>query len=391
MRQAFSVALLQFQLILKSKGTVMTMFGLPLLMTLIFGSLAGGDSNGVKVYPVAVVDQDSSFAAQRLVEALQHEPALQVQTASAEALPKLLSDKRISAGVIIPAGFQRGLAGGTVPEVQLMTAPGGNLGVAIGPAVQRLAAQVTSDYRLARQAPGAASDEAQLAVAYAKAGADRLALGATVVQETVRRSGPKSDSDLGNVGERALGFTVMFVMMIVFLMGGVILKERQDGTWGRLLTTPASKLSLLTGYVLSFFITGMFQFAVLVGASSLLFRVKWGPLLPLTVMAAAFVLCSAGLGLFMAGIVRTAEQQSTLGILLVTATSMLGGVYWPLQFVGDTMRRIGYLTPQAWAMDGFREVMLRGGDWGALVWPLTVLLALGAIFTAGGLQRVRYE
>lgn len=70
---------------------------------------------------------------------------------------------------------------------------------------------------------------------------------------------------------------------------------------------------------------------------------------------------------------------------------MLGGVYWPLDLVSDTMRRVGYLTPQAWAMDGFREVMLRGGSWSGLARPLVVLLTLAAVFMAAGLRRVRYE
>ncbi len=183
----------------------------------------------------------------------------------------------------------------------------------------------------------------------------------------------------------------MFVMMLVFNMSGVILEERSLGTWGRLLTAPTARSGILSGYLLSFFMTGMFQFAVLVGISTLLFRVHWGPVLPLAAMAAAFILCSSGLGLFLAGLVRTAEQQRTIGVLVVSSISMLGGVYWPLELLGDTMRRIGYLTPQAWAMEGFREVMLRGGDWGGLVWPLTVLLTLALVCMTAGLARVRYS
>lgn len=396
MRQALSVALLQFRLVLKSKGTVVTMFGLPLLMTLIFGTLVGGnsgsgDSGRSWAYPVAVVDRDGSFASRKLVEALQGEPALKVRLAGEEELTRLFADRKIDSGVVIPPGFGKELAGGRSPEVLLVTSPYSNDHLGVGPAVRRQAARLSEDYRLARRMIGDLADERGLQEAYARVSAERRALGISVSQERLTRTEAKAQDRLANVGERALGFTVMFVMMIVFMMSGVILHERQNGTWGRLLTTPASRASLVSGYLLSFFLTGMFQFAVLVAASRLLFGVNWGPLLPLAVMAAALVLCSASLGLFLAGIVRTYEQQQTAGILVVNATSLLGGVFWPLEFVGDTMRRIGYLTPQAWAMDGFREVMLRGGSWSNLVWPLTVLLAVAAIFAATGLLRVRYE
>jgi len=85
------------------------------------------------------------------------------------------------------------------------------------------------------------------------------------------------------------------------------------------------------------------------------------------------------------------EQQSAFGILFINATAMLGGVYWDLNSVSAPMRRIGYLTPQAWAIEGFKEVMLLSGAWGAIALPLTVLLGIAAVFMTAGLLRVRYD
>lgn len=393
MRQVLSITLLQFRLALKSKGTVAMVFGMPLLLTLIFGLLIGGgsDGSGGQTFPLAVVDSDASFASQKLVEALREEKTIGLRVARNEEVTRLFADKVIAAAVIIPSGFEDDLSAGASPEVKLVAPPGGNLQLAVWPVISREAARVAEDYRLARRIAADPASAAALQAAYDRVTRERQALGISTSHERVQRAKAKPDQRLSNLGERALGFTVMFVMMLVFSMSGVILQERQRGTWGRLLVTPTARASVLTGYLLSFFVTGLFQFAVLVGASSLLFRISWGPLLPLAVMAAAFILCSAGMGLFVAGIVRTYEQQQVVGVLFVNATSMLGGVYWPLELVSDAMRRIGYLTPQAWAMEGFREVMLRGGAWSGLVRPLIVLLALAAIFMTAGLARVRYE
>ena len=314
-----------------------------------------------------------------------------MRVARNEEVTRLFADKVIAAAVIIPSGFEDDLSAGASPEVKLVAPPGGNLQLVVWPVISREAARVAEDYRLARRIAADPASAAALQAAYDRVTRERQALGISTSHERVQRAKAKADQRLSNLGERALGFTVMFVMMLVFSMSGVILQERQRGTWGRLLVTPTARASVLTGYLLSFFVTGLFQFAVLVGASSLLFRISWGPLLQLAVMAAAFILCSAGMGMFVAGIVRTYEQQQVVGVLFVNATSMLGGVYWPLELVSDAMRRIGYLTPQAWAMDGFREVMLRGGAWSGLVRPLIVLLALAAIFMTAGLARVRYE
>jgi ABC-2 type transport system permease protein len=108
-------------------------------------------------------------------------------------------------------------------------------------------------------------------------------------------------------------------------------------------------------------------------------------------VGAATVLASAGMGLFLAGLVRTFEQQEAVGVIFVIATSMLGGLFWPLDILSPAMQKIGHFTPQAWAMDGLTEVALRGGSWAELVWPLTVLLGLAVVFSAAGVLRVRYE
>jgi len=97
------------------------------------------------------------------------------------------------------------------------------------------------------------------------------------------------------------------------------------------------------------------------------------------------------MGLILAGLVETLDRHMSAGFLFINAPAMPGGAYWDLSMVSDTMRRIGYMTPQAWAIDGFREVMLRGGAWEGIALPLAVLLGITAVFMTAGLLRVRYE
>lgn len=392
MKQMLTVAGLQFRLVFKSRSSLAVMLMMPLIFVLIFGSLMGngGGSGQGQIYRVAVVDQDQSHASRLLFNGLKEQDSLAIETAALAEMNKLFGDKVIAAGIVIPAGFAADLAAGRSTEIRVLAAPGGNLAMAITPTIQREAARVSSDYRLALAMIGAPADEVALQAAFDRVQADRQRMSVSLNREAVYRETARERQHSGT-SHASLGFTVMFVMMLVFMQGGVILRERQGGTWGRLLTTPAGRLSVLGGYLLSFFLIGIVQFTLLVIATRYLFGVHWGSLLPLYAVAASFVLCSAGLGLFVAGMVKTSEQQATFGTIAVVATSMLGGVYWPLEIVGPTMQRIGYLTPQAWAMTGLTEVMLRDGSFSSLLWPITVLLSLTVIFMTAGLLRVRYE
>jgi ABC-2 type transport system permease protein len=58
---------------------------------------------------------------------------------------------------------------------------------------------------------------------------------------------------------------------------------------------------------------------------------------------------------------------------------MLGGCMWPLEIVGDTVRAIGHVTPHAWAMDGWVDLVFDGESAVAVLPEVAVLLAYGAV------------
>lgn len=382
MRRLLSIAMLQFRLVVKNKGSLLLMFAMPLAFTAIFGLLMGGSSGPVKV-PVAVVDLDGSFASQQVIALLEEESGIKVRSAAEGELDRLFVDHKIEAGAIIPAGFGAMIESGRAPELLVATAPGGNMQVAIQPLLTRAGTVVTENLTLARRL-----NPADPAAEYAKVAAERKAaqVGLTVTPEAGRPS--ESGSQLQS---SALGMIVMFLMMSMVAQSGALLTDRTLGTWGRLLTAPTTRLQLMGGYLLSLFLTGCFQTAVLVGATRLIFQIDWGPLPQLAAVSALVVLCAAGFGLFLAGFVRSAEQQRAVGSGLVVITCFLGGVFWPLDLMGKGMQLAGRLTPQAWAMEGFREVMLRGGAWANLVTPMAALAGLAVLFMGIGLARVRFE
>jgi ABC-2 type transport system permease protein len=54
------------------------------------------------------------------------------------------------------------------------------------------------------------------------------------------------------------------------------------------------------------------------------------------------------------------------------------------------MQRIGHLTPVAWVMDAFRDLLFYGGGLSAILPELGVLLGAAALLFAVGIWRFRY-
>jgi len=183
----------------------------------------------------------------------------------------------------------------------------------------------------------------------------------------------------------------MFVMISLITSTGIMLQERADGTWHRLLATPISRSQILGGYLLGYFILGWLQFGILVAASRLLFNIYWGDPLGLLVIISVFILCSISLALALGGFVKTFQQQQAIASILVTATSMLGGVFWPLELEPKAMQLLARGIPQYWASQGVSSLLLGGLDWSRLALPVGILAAMCAAFFLLGVGRLKFE
>lgn len=84
-------------------------------------------------------------------------------------------------------------------------------------------------------------------------------------------------------------------------------------------------------------------------------------------------------------------KQMLLGIIIISPTCMLGGVYWPIELVPDIMQKIALFAPQYWAMEGFKTVMTSGGTLLDVLDSVGILLGFAAIFMTVGISRVRYD
>ena len=62
--------------------------------------------------------------------------------------------------------------------------------------------------------------------------------------------------------------------------------------------------------------------------------------------------------------------------------SALGGTWFPLEAAGRAFGTVGRLTPSAWAMTGFQNILIRGQGLSAALLPAAILLAFSVGFFA---------
>jgi ABC-type Na+ efflux pump permease subunit len=168
-----------------------------------------------------------------------------------------------------------------------------------------------------------------------------------------------------------------------------ILREEEERTLPRLFTTPTPQATILTGKLLSVFMTVCVQVAVLIAAANLIFGIQWGNPLSVTLMAAGIIFSASSFGIFVNSFLKNTKQGGVLFGGVLTVTGMLGMIKIfamnsaAAQTMGDT---VSLLVPQGWAIRGLMQAM-NGEPLNSVLITMLVSLVWSAAFFAVGVWR----
>lgn len=168
-----------------------------------------------------------------------------------------------------------------------------------------------------------------------------------------------------------------------------ILKEEEERTLPRLFTTPTPQVTILTGKLLSVFMTVFVQVVVLLIAARLIFGIHWGALLPVALTAIGIIFSAAAFGIFVNSFLKDTKQAGVLfgGVLSLTGMvgmiSIFGGDSPSAATLGNT---VSLLVPQGWAIRGLLQ-SLHGEPVGTILITMLVMLAWSAAFFIVGVLR----
>ncbi|PGB78059.1 ABC transporter ATP-binding protein [Bacillus wiedmannii] len=381
MKKVWALCWLELKQILIKPQSYILMFGMPIIFTLIFGGLLGGSGN-TKVN-VSLVDEDGSTLSTKYYEDIKKSDLISIEKVTYKEGKQKIENKKSSGIVIIPKDFQKSMLDGRIESIQFQASAdftgGTSVEQVLASALKKMEIEVSAARDLEKKSN--TSWETMYKEIYTKVEP------VSIQKESISHD----DQKLNDVTGRAAGFSILFVMIVMLSATGTILKARQLGVWSRLLGTPVSKVQILAGYILSFFLIGWIQFGVLMILTHSLFDVQWGNLLGVIILVSVLLLAVIGLALLLASIVKTTEQQSALGNIVVISTCMIGGLYWPIEIEPAWMQTVANFVPQTWAMRGFTELIVRGGTLADIGGYIGILILFAGVFFIISLTRIRYD
>jgi ABC-2 type transport system permease protein len=389
----------------RDRGALLLSFILPVVFFSIFAVIFGGRHGSTPKVNVLVVDEDHGRISQRLVQGLEREGSLVVQTRPAPVKgaeqPEYTgptAEAAVKAGtapvaLIIPHGFGEnpisfGPAGANRPTIQLLedssdiVAPQMIVGL-----LQKVA--MTSMPDLMAEQGSRYLD--QFAGGLTREQHDRLDESLRDLRER-QQSAAAPDSGNGGivavtaravVGENknnpmvsfyAAAIGVMFLLFTASGAAGALLDEVESGTLDRVLSSRVTMTTLLLGKLTYNSLLAFSQLVVMFLWGWAVFNLDfWSHIPGFVVMGVCTAFAVAAFGMLLASVCRTRAQLGALSTLVILIMSSIGGSMFPRFLMPEAMQKAGLLTINAWAIDGFTKVFWRDEPVFHL-WPQVLVL-----------------
>jgi ABC-2 type transport system permease protein len=182
-----------------------------------------------------------------------------------------------------------------------------------------------------------------------------------------------------------------FVYFFVYILTGVsFLRERTGGTLERLMATPVTRGEVVAGYTIGFCAFATIQVALLIAwALGSVHVPAIGPLpafdigLGIEVAGGALVVLAlaigaVSLGIFLSTFARTELQVIQFIPIVLVPQFLLSGVLFPVATLPSVLQPLVKIMPLAYAVDGLRQVFIRGADLSVPDLQIDLLVLLGA-------------
>jgi ABC-2 type transport system permease protein len=311
-------------------------FLIPPLLILFFGYAITFDVDDIEL---AVWDVDHSQTSARLVNTFVASGYFRVvdRLESYPSATSTLQSGEALAVLAIPRGFARDLAAGGPAPVQLLV-------------------------------DGSDANTATIAIEYARAITAAFSLRATLEGREVRPpivadSRVWYNPSLESRNMVVPGLVAVILSILAALLTALtIAREWERGTMEQLVSTPVTRLEIVTGKLLPYLGIGLFDVLLAVGIGTLLFDVPFrGSLALLVAMTVAFLLSALGFGMFLSAALKSQVLATQFAMVATYLPALLlSGFIFAIANMPRALQLATYLFPARYYVTITKAVFLKG-------------------------------
>lgn len=393
MIRILDIALKDLMQLSRDFKTFMFLLIMPILFTFLFGYAFGGFSGGDEDsrLPVGYLSQDDHWVTDSLHDLLAKSEVIRLDEnrfRSPADLEMLVADGDLAAAVIVPDGYGRAVLKDKTARLLVITDPGTSTWTTVEAELLTLASRLDGAVRTATIIERLNVDGIPFDYAFEKSltAWDEPPI---AIHETTSLALEKTGNQSA-LAHTAPGMMLQFAIAGLLTAAQVIVAERKSRTLQRILTTATRRVHIVVGHYLAIFVLIFIQFIILIAFAQLALKVDYLRMPAATLLVAlSAALCISALGLLIGILAKSEEQAIIFSLVPMFVFAGLGGAWVPLEVTGPTFQAIGHVSPVAWGMDGFENIVARGLGLNSVLLPSAALIGYAVLFFVLAVSRFR--
>lgn len=181
----------------------------------------------------------------------------------------------------------------------------------------------------------------------------------------------------------AVAMMTMFILFAAGQGGRMLLEEKDNQTYQRMIVAGTSRLGILWGKLITIFLIAIFQIATMIIFSHYALKVQWGNLNSVILISLSAAFSVAGLGTFIGAISYKTGNYKVANIFesaIIQGMALLGGSFFPIEVMPKIMQNLSFLSINGIALRSYLKILIGYGT-KDVINNIFILTIIGLIFS----------
>lgn len=344
--------------IIKTPICLLFILVIPIVYTFLISFTKSDGEFAISVYAkIAVVNRDGGILARALEN--QIKLSYNVLEAEEQEIKDMLIEQKANVALIIPEGFTETIMAGGIPETEC------------------LALEISETPELVKATARSIINSLRVIAAGGTDGLEER------ISEWEKSSGVTVDIE--NAEDYSLtmtwvGLYSFLVLFSAFFVTKPLLGDRLSGMYGRIGTAPVSPKKYMAQSLLAFSVPICLQVVL----ALLAFKYLIGFYMPnigfMLLAGIMLALMYVGLNVMVCSVSNSIEMATYMLIPLGTVFNMLGGIYWPREYMPEFMQKFSYICPPFWFVNAMNNIETVNSDYWVSILFLAGITLLFLLF-----------
>lgn len=360
MNQFISFVIKETKHIVRDRRTMLILFGMPVVMMLIFGFAITTDVRNVKVTVVTAVMNPRIQQVVQRIDASEYFVVTQTVSNTQEA-KQLLADHQADMAIV----FSNDFANERYSE--------------------QASVQFLVDYTDPNMAEQRVSYIQQIIM-------DELRSQQTAQQQAIANTKLLYNPQMKSAYNFVPGIMGMLLMLICAMMTSVsIVREKERGTMEVLLVSPVKPLYIMIAKTVPYFVLSIFILISILLISKFILAVPIeGSVITILAVSLLYIVLALALGMLISVVSQTQVVALLIsGMLLIMPSTMLSGMIYPIESMPTVIQYISTVVPTRWYVSAIKKVMIMGVGVNMIYEELIIMLGMTLLFLGIALKKFK--